>query len=124
MSAMYATASLSPDVLGTAEGITNPYPAYLAFRGPNPVRYLRVPAGPMSGRSEPLYSWALMRHADVLAAIRDPATFSSQNTSVLKVMPKMVLLHDDPPLHTHLRRLMSKVFSPQRIAELATWIRG
>ncbi len=121
---MHSIAPLSPDVLGTPEGIANPYPSYLAFRGPNPVRYLRLPAGPMSGRSEPLYAWGLMRHADVLAAIRDPATFSSQNTSVLKTMPKMTLLHDDPPHHTHLRRLVSKVFSPQRVASLAQWISG
>jgi cytochrome P450 len=122
MSGMYATASLSPDVLSTPEGIANPYPAYLAFRGPNPVRYLRAPAGAMAGRTEPLYSWALLNHAHVLTAIRDPATFSSQNTTVLKAMPKMTLLHDDPPLHTHLRRLVSKVFSPQRVAALGDWI--
>ena len=124
MSAMYAPASLSADVLGTPEGIANPFPAYLAFRGPNPVRYLRLQAGPMSGRTEPLFAWGLMRHADVLAAIRDPATFSSNNTNVLKTLPKMTLLHDDPPLHTQLRRLVSKAFSPQRIAELSEWIRG
>lgn len=121
---MYATASFSPDVLGTPEGIANPYPAYLAFRGSNPVRYLRHPAGPISGRSEPLYAWGLMRHADVLAAIRDPATFSSRNFTVLTTAPKLTLLHDDPPHHTHLRRLMSKAFSPQRIASLAEWISG
>jgi cytochrome P450 len=118
MSGMYATASLSPDVLGTPEGIANPYPAYLAFRGPNPVRYMRSPTGALAGRIEPIYSWALLNHAHVLSAIRDPATFSSQNTTVLKAMPKLTLLHDDPPLHTHLRRLVSKVFSQQRVAAL------
>ncbi|WP_224365239.1 cytochrome P450 [Hyalangium versicolor] len=119
---MDAPSSLTPDVLGAPEGIANPYPAYRAFRGPNPVRYLRLPAGPLTGRTEPLYAWALMRHADVLAAIRDPATFSSQTPQVLKTIPKLALLHDDPPHHTHLRRLVSKVFSPQRIASLSDWI--
>ncbi len=119
---MADTASLSPDVLGTAEGIANPYPAYLAFRGPTPVRYLRVPAGAFTGLAEPLYAWAFMRHADVLAAIRDPATYSSQSDLVIKVVPKLALLHDDPPHHTHMRRLVSKAFSPQRIASLSDWV--
>jgi cytochrome P450 len=116
---MDASAPLSPDVLGTPEGIANPYPAYLAFRGQAPVRYLRLPAGPMSGRTEPLYAWALLRHADVLAALRDPATFSSASPTVIKTMPKLALLHDDPPHHPQLRRLVSKAFSPQRIASLS-----
>jgi hypothetical protein len=115
-------APISPDVLGTPTGIADPYPAYRAFRGPSPVRYLRLPAGPMTGRTEPLYAWGLLRHADVLAAIRDPETFSSQSTSVFKTMPKMSLLHDDPPHHTRMRRLVSKAFSPQRIASLSEWI--
>jgi cytochrome P450 len=122
MISMNASTSLSPDVLGTAEGIANPYPAYRAFRGPNPVRYLRLPAGALTGRTEPLYSWALLRHADVLAVLRDPTTFSSQTSAVIKTMPKLTLLHDDPPHHTHLRRLMSKAFSPQRIASLSDWV--
>ncbi len=116
--------SLSPDVLGSPEGIANPYPAYRLFQQSSPVRYLRLPAGPISGRTEPLYAWALLRHADVLAAIRDPATYSSKSPSVLKTLPKLSLLHDDPPHHTHLRRLVSKVFSPQRIATLESWISG
>ena len=72
-------APLTPDVFNTSEGISNPYPGYLAFRGPGPVRYLRLPPGPMSGRTEPLYAWMLLRHADVMAAVRDPATFSSDS---------------------------------------------
>ncbi len=116
--------SLSLDVLSSAEGISNPYPAYRLFQQSSPVRYLRVPAGPISGRSEPLYAWAFLRHADVLAAIRDPATYSSGAPAVLKTLPKLALLHDDPPHHTHLRRLMSKAFTPQRIATLETWISG
>jgi cytochrome P450 len=119
---MDASAPLSPDVLGTPEGIANPYPAYRAFRSTNPVRYLRLPADPLVGRTEPLYSWALLRHADVLAAVRDPATFSSQTTSVLKAMPKLALVHDDPPHHTQLRRVVNKVFSSQRIAALSEWV--
>ncbi len=116
---MSAQAPLTPDVFNTPEGISNPYPGYLAFRGPGPVRYVRLPAGPMSGRTEPLYAWMLLRHADVMAAVRDPVTFSSDSPKVLKAVPKTSLLHDDPPHHTQLRRLVSKAFSSQRIAALS-----
>jgi cytochrome P450 len=116
--------SPSPDVLGSPEAIANPYPAYRLFQQTSPVRYLRLPAGPISGRTEPLYAWALLRHADVLAAIRDPATYSSNSPAVLKTLPKLALLHDDPPHHTRMRRLASKAFSPQRIATLEAWVSG
>lgn len=119
---MSATTPLSPDVLGAPEGIADPYPAYRAFRGASPVRYLRLPAGAIPGRAEPLYAWAVLRHADVLAAVRDTATFSSGSNRVITIIPKFALLHDDPPHHTHLRRLVNKAFTPQRIAELTDWI--
>jgi cytochrome P450 len=121
---MLVPAPLTPDVFNTPEGISNPYPGYLAFRGPGPVRYLRLPPGPMSGRTEPLYAWMLLSHANVMAAVRDPATFSSDSPQVLKAVPKMALLHDDPPHHTQLRRLVSKAFSSQRIAALSDRISG
>src|SRR5690349_21561197 len=121
---MTAPAAMTPDVLGAPEGIENPYPAYRALRDASPVRYVRVPANSTTGRTEPLHSWALLRHADVLAAVRDLATFSSQSPSIIKMTPKFALLHDDPPYHTHMRRLVSKAFSPQRIATLASWVQS
>jgi len=115
---------ISPDVLGTAEGIADPYPAIRALRDRSPIRYLRIPAGPVTGLTEPVYTWALLRHADVRFAISDPTTFSSDAPRLVKAFPKLGLLHDDPPHHTHLRRLVSKAFSPQRIAMLSDWIKG
>ena len=44
---------LSPDVLGTPEGIANPYPAYRAHRDSSPVRYLRLPANAATTMAEP-----------------------------------------------------------------------
>jgi cytochrome P450 len=114
--------SVSPDILGTAEGIADPYPITRALRDQSPVRYMRIAAGPVTGLKEPLYAWALLRHADVLTAVSDPTTFSSEVPRLIKIVPKLGLLHDDPPHHTHLRRLVSKVFSAQRIATLSDWI--
>jgi cytochrome P450 len=119
---MDSSMPLSPDVLSTAQGISNPYPIYRAFRGRSPVRYLRLPAGPHTGLREPIYSWALFNHAEVAAASRDPASFSANSPSVIKTHNKFALLHDDPPHHTRLRRLVTKAFTPQRISALSDWI--
>ncbi|MEP7126140.1 MAG: cytochrome P450 [Byssovorax sp.] len=119
---MSTTAPASPDILGTPEGIADPYPAYRALRDRSPVRYLRIPASPVTGMSQPLYGFALLRHADVLTALRDPATFSSASYTMFKGIPQMALLHDDPPHHTQLRRLASKAFTASRVAALAPWI--
>jgi hypothetical protein len=119
---MNHTAPFSPDVLGTAEGIADPYPAYRALRDSSPVRYLRLPANAVTGMSQPLYGHALLRHADVLTALRDPATFSSGSYKIFKGIPQMALLHDDPPHHTQMRKLAGKAFTASRIAALAPWI--
>jgi cytochrome P450 len=106
---------ISPEVLGSSECIADPYPAYRALRETSPVRFIRV----YTGQTEPLYAYALLRHADALAAMRDPTTFSSESPRVFKAVPKVALLHDDPPHHTRLRRLVNKAFTAQRIAALA-----
>lgn len=116
---MTTVPQLSPDALGTPCGIADPYPLYRALRDRSPVRYLRVPAGAMSGRSEPLYAHAVLRHADVLAVVRSPAAFSSQTPALLQVVPRLALVHDDPPRHTQVRRLVNKAFTVQRVAALA-----
>lgn len=124
MSTAPSALSVSPDTLGTPEGIADPYPAIRALRDRSPVRYMRLPAGPVTGLKEPLYAWALLRHADVRTAIGDPSTFSSEAPRLIKAIPKLGLLHDDPPKHTHLRRLVSQAFGTQRSAKLADWIKG
>jgi cytochrome P450 len=113
---------LSADTLSSPEGIANPYPVYRALRASAPVRYVRLPASIATGRTQPVYSWALMSYEDILTVTRDPVTFSSNTMSVFKAMPYMPLAHDDPPRHTQLRRLVNKAFSPARIADLSGWI--
>ncbi len=72
--------------------------------------------------------WALSRHADVEAAHRDPATFSSAHGTVLDIMgPDMsstgLIIFMDPPDHTVLRALVSRAFTPRRMGEMAAEVR-
>jgi cytochrome P450 len=73
--------------------------------------------------------YALSRFADVDAAHRDPKTFSSAHGTVLEFMGPdtnglgELMIFLDPPEHTQLRRLVSKAFTPRRIAVLEADIR-
>ena len=72
--------------------------------------------------------YALSRFADTDAAHRDAKTFSSAHGTVLEMMtPDLMegglMIFLDPPDHTRLRRLVSKAFTPRRIAVLEDEIR-
>jgi cytochrome P450 len=73
--------------------------------------------------------WALSRFADVEAAHRDPATFSSAKGTVLEMMggdmaATGLIIFMDPPDHTILRSLVSRAFTPRRMAALDDDIRA
>jgi cytochrome P450 len=100
----------------------NPYPVYARLRRERPVHY--APA---------LDLWVVTRHADVLAVLKDDETFSSRNAlrssphdpppevraALAEGWPEMPIIVDsDPPLHTRIRRPITKAFTPRRVAEL------
>ena len=68
--------------------------------------------------------YALSRFHDVDAASRDPKTFSSAHGTVLEIMTpnptdtQEIMIFMDPPEHTRYRRLVSKAFTPRRMASL------
>jgi cytochrome P450 family 130 len=66
-------------------------------------------------------SYVLSRFADVWDAVHDPATFSSTCAEADQLMPQMIYM--DPPRHTALRSLVSRAFTPRRVAELEARIR-
>lgn len=73
--------------------------------------------------------WALSRYDDVAAALTDPATFSSAHGTVLEMfseepMATGMMIFNDPPAHTRLRRLVSRAFTLRRTAELEDTARG
>ncbi len=71
--------------------------------------------------------WALSRFDDVLQASKDHAIYSSARGTVLEMIDKLpaakpMIFHDRPE-HGNLRGLMSRAFSPTRIAALEPMIR-
>lgn len=65
----------------------------------------------------------LSRYEDVRAAASDPATFSSERTSISQGLLPMIQ-QMDPPEHDVLRRMGRRPFSPRRVAALEGRIRA
>jgi len=100
----------------------NPY-SYEFHEDPFPIyRQLRDDA-PCYHNSA-LQFWALSRYDDVLAALHDPETYCSRYGITLEQDNSLpMLLTTDPPAHTDLRRLVSRAFTPRRVADLEPQIR-
>ncbi len=71
--------------------------------------------------------WALSRFADVLEVSVDWQTYSSARGTVLELIDKIPepapMIFRDPPEHARLRKLVSRAFSPRRMAELEKPVR-
>ena len=99
-----------------AEIAEDPYPTYRRLRDEAPLY-----------RIERLGIWVLSRHADVLAALRDPATFSSAHGLFLDQNPEVFLkdmLQTDPPRHDRMRKLVLEAFTTRRVAALEPRLRA
>src|SRR4051794_28943059 len=96
---------------------TSPYAVWKRLRDEAPVY-----------RNDQYDFWAFSRFVDVEAAHRDPATYSSRHGTVLELMradplPTGMMIFQDPPDHTRLRTLVSRAFTPRRVAGLEAHIR-
>jgi cytochrome P450 len=109
--------------LFTWEFAADPYPAYAWLREHAPVHRTTLPSG--------VEAWLVTRYADARQALADarlsknPLHHSEQAHRSGRVgIPgersadlMTHLLNIDPPDHTRLRRLVSKAFTPRRVAE-------
>ena len=114
----------TPDLF-TWEFATNPYPTYAWLREHAPVHKTRLPSG--------VEAWLVTRYVDAKHALADPRlsknpahhdepAHAKGKTGIpgeRKAELMMHLLNIDPPDHTRLRRLVSKAFTPRRVAEFA-----
>ncbi len=98
----------------------DPYPTYARMRAEAPLY-----------RNEERGFWALSRHADVMAAFRDSERFS--NAEGVSIDPAasgphahrtMSFLAMDPPQHGRMRGLVSRGFTPRRVAAMEDGIRS
>ncbi len=109
--------------LFTWEFASDPYPAYAWLREHAPVHRTTLPSG--------VEAWLVTRYADARQALADqrlsknPAHHAESphakgKTGIpgeRKAELMTHLLNIDPPDHTRLRRLVSKAFTPRRVAE-------
>jgi cytochrome P450 len=97
----------------------DPYPTYRWLRDHAPLY-----------RNASLGFWALSRHRDVLDASLEWETYSSaEGTTLERVDPALfetrpMIIFLDPPRHARLRKLVSRAFTPRRVAELEPFIRA
>ncbi len=96
----------------------DPYPTYRRLREEAPLYY-----------NEKHDFFAVSRFEDVEKGLLDNKTYISGRGGIIELiragieMPSGVLIFEDPPIHTMHRRLLSRAFSPRRVAELEPKIR-
>ena len=92
----------------------DPYETYAWLREEAPVYH-----------NEKMNFWALSRFEDVWDAHLDYETFSSAWGQTLEKTqtPLPLMISMDPPKHTRVRQLVSKVFTPRRVGELEPTVR-
>jgi len=91
----------------------DPFPMYRDLRDNAPCYY-----------NDSLDFWALSRYDDVLAALHDPEVYCSRYGITLEQDSTLpMLLTTDPPGHTDLRRMVSRAFTPRRVADLEPAVR-
>src|SRR5262245_15344879 len=97
----------------------DPYPTFRRLREEAPLYY-----------NERHDFYAVSRYADVERGLGDRTTFISGRGGILEIikagieMPPGVVIFEDPPTHTIHRSLMSRVFTPRKVAALEPKIRA
>lgn len=92
----------------------DPHPVYAWLRDEDPVHWC-----------ESRSMFVLSRHADILAAVKDPETFASGEGIVPSGFkpeePTIIVM--DPPAHTAMRRHVMRAFTPRRMEAMIPRVR-
>jgi hypothetical protein len=96
----------------------DPYAVYRELRDEAPACW-----------NDDLRFWALSRFDDVVEGFRDLETYSSANGVALENRGRVnqqfrQMIEMDPPQHTAFRKLVSRVFTGRRVAELEAQVRA
>jgi cytochrome P450 len=97
----------------------DPYPVFRRLRDEAPLYY-----------NEKYDFFAVSRFEHVERGLLDAKSYISGRGGILELIkanidiPSGALIFEDPPVHTLHRRLLSRVFTPRRVAELEPKIRG
>ena len=121
------TAIVDPDTYLT--GV--PHETFAALRDEAAVVWMAEPPIDRS-RAGPGF-WGVVRHAEVKEVMRDPAVYSSHLGATQITDPpdagalafvRQMMLNQDPPEHSRLRKLLTRAFTPRAIARLEDRIHG
>ena len=97
---------------------TDPYPVFRRLRDEAPLYY-----------NEPHGFYAVSRADDVERGLVDNETFSNEKSDVLEFIkagvefPPGIFIFEDPPQHTMHRSLLSRVFTPKKMAAIEPQVR-
>jgi cytochrome P450 len=116
--------ALSPFEILMPEFLADPYPGYARLRESTPV-----------WRNPALQGWVLTRYDDCALVFRDHDMFSSDIHHATSALAKLrmqqadqiglgvdTVLSRDPPVHTRLRAIVNKAFTPARVERMRAHI--
>jgi cholest-4-en-3-one 26-monooxygenase len=97
-----------------------PHDVFRRFRDEAPVSFLPEPDGPGF--------WGVFRYDDVVEVSRHPQRFASAPAVFIQDPPdpaitQELLINQDPPRHTKLRKLVNRGFTPRQISALEPHVR-
>ncbi|MGE0825070.1 MAG: cytochrome P450 [Candidatus Binatia bacterium] len=109
------------DNLSAPEIIADPYPYFHQLRAEDPVHW-----------NEKWGGWILTRYDDVQSSFQDKRLSADRMSPFMRSLPKEQaeelqpsfqifskwMVFTDPPVHTRLRMLVNKAFTPRRVEEL------
>lgn len=97
-----------------------PHELFRRFRDEQPVAFLPEPDGPGY--------WGVFRYDDVVEVSRHPQRFTSAPAVFIQdpedpTITQELLINQDPPRHTKLRKLVNRGFTPRQIGALEPHVR-